>query len=378
LDRLFGSVSVFAVLACAASLGCAAAEPEHAPPSAESLATSSDRIFAIGQDGDVVYVAREDGIERVDGDGAVSRVAGAEYRACPRDPDSAWWAGDERRHGGASFAVRDGVAVFAKDTCGVWTRDLHTGVTTMLLARDDLEGRKPGSAAYSTWYSGTTLHAGEDGEVLVCISRGGVNGTTVELWRTDAGPSARMALLPEADRCGAVIADGTAVFVTAQARDHRALLYRIERRSAEASVVARAERFSGIAQDARAVYLIADESVERVDKLRLDRTTLVASEARVRREGTGTRGTRPSRWLAVNDGRLYWFATRATDTTFRHIVERLDPSGGEPETVHDGVEIDRTWSIPGLAFSAGYVHFAWWQRGGEGGAFSVARVAASP
>jgi hypothetical protein len=355
------------VVACGAT-----ATPEQAR--VELLGTSADRILGIAADGDAVLVARESGLDRVDAAGAVTRIAGAEYRSCPEDVSVEWNPGTEDRFGGASFAVRDRTLTFADGRCGVWTRQLDGGATKMLIS-----SRATGNGA-PVWMPAFTAVSVDDAEVFVCFTSGGPQGLKAELWsvaRDGTNRNSRVAELTAAETCGAVLSDAANVFVVARSTPERDVVYRIGRGDRNVTELSSATSFTGIAQDDAALYLIRDGSVVKVEKNGPSQSVLTAAGSRMRpgqQRGKDV-GPRPDKHLAIDGDFLYWFGTRSMDNGFRHTIERIRVVGGEPEAVFDQDNSSGLWPAHAMAIGAGYTYFAWWEMPGQD-RFSIARVQA--
>jgi hypothetical protein len=157
--------------------------------------------------------------------------------------------------------------------------------------------------------------------VLACVTTGGANGLRAEVWsagRDGASSPQRIAELGGGiSSCRAIVADGSHAYLLAagEAGDPQLLLHvDLAMVAGAPNTVFRADRFTGIAMDDAAAFVIADGAIVRIERGNGAQRVLVDADGRRRRaeNGAGTVGSLVDRRLTVAGGFLYWFGSHGT------------------------------------------------------------------
>jgi hypothetical protein len=183
-------------------VGCAA---DDAGPRSEIVsALDANVAMAFVRDGDSIYVARAQSLDRIDAQsGVVTTVAGSEWAECPRDPSLTWpsvfddWSSP-------NVLVRGTTLTMVLPKCGVWSYDVVTKQRHMLVdgsneeknRRMKAEGVYPTGATWNgkagpDWRDWNGMALAPDGDGLVaCFTIGTYEQTSfgssyrdaLELW----------------------------------------------------------------------------------------------------------------------------------------------------------------------------------------------------
>lgn len=288
-------------------------------------------------DGGFVYAARPTRLDRIEiATGRVERVAGAEYAACPADP--------ERRFmltvldlGYPGFAVRDGVVYLTEPDCGLWAWDVDAHRGRMLITYVQGDRGEP----YAEWGSirgrlwarpwPITFAAEPDG-LVVCVvperfenhpsedprvPRDVVEG--VELWSVALDGTPRERLAQVAEPVSSEYLYGTGIVSDAAAVHFAAghAVYRYDRRSRYAVVATglASSFIGGLFADEHGVYYADLGGIYAMENTSLPfRRTVLPPGGPLDPVVT---------LLAVGGGRIYYLDGFS--------LRRVPTEGGEPE-----------------------------------------------
>jgi hypothetical protein len=245
MKRLAIAVVTLMMSACAGEeTGPTTATP--APLEPEIVHRPRGTIIALAKQGSRIVVVHERGIDRVDTtNGAIERLAGIEYLACP-DPVT---GGLEPLRSASNVAVVDDTLVISLTECkwALWTFDLSGGGARRELAPLAPDGEWPGMGEIPL---DITAH---EGRIFAAVS-----SPIPEIWSFDpkGGRREKIAAFPHEMRsCNAPLVDDSAVYVTCADSSSFSALYRIDRATREVAAMAPLGLPIDLAQDDDALYV---------------------------------------------------------------------------------------------------------------------------
>lgn len=277
--RVRSYVAASCVLVCCA-WGCATEETDSHPSEVVS-GPEEDMVLTTIRDGDSLYVAHALRIDRIDvHTGAITTVAGEGWNACPRKTGSSWLSvgldDDYPR-----LVLRGTSLYLVGEDCGIWTFDMQTGKSRLLVdpsyeekqERFDAEGRYPETPTWNgkdgpDWQPYSTTALASDGDGLVACFQVSAHYTEpktrahVEMWSIalDGTPRERLAVIESPDdreECHRIIVDPTSTLLSTRYR-----ILRWDRRTR--AVTTLAEGFSygtrGLAEDDTDVYYVGEQN----------------------------------------------------------------------------------------------------------------------
>ena len=365
---LLPTLGLLATNACAPST-----EADERPGAVLIGSPTGDKVLGFAVDGAGVIVARDASLERIDSAGATVRLAGPEYRACPTDASKRWQPGVSTATDVGFLSARDGVLTLADPSCGLWSRQLESGATTMLV-------QSSGGQDLPAWAEVPSVVAVQADAILWCFgAKDAEFGSRAEVWSVarDGSQRRRLAQLPGSrpglprSLCSSILADESAVFVIAPDAStmFNDTLFRIDRREGTVTPLSDTSVL-GVTQDQDAVYYFDDAELVRFNKATGQRTP-VTQLGRRAGETNLTRGSH-----IVSDGTfLYVIGTETKGRT----IERFRIRDGARETLYNDLSFSGAtqqpnlswgksqgwqqygalWAAPGFAVRNGNVYFAY-------------------
>jgi hypothetical protein len=357
------SLAAFLVIGCASHDDNA--DNVAVRPSEAVSAPDADIVLAMVRDGDVIYVARPNALERMDAHtGERTTIAGEEWTTCPTAPTTNSWMSTALDPSYPNLLIQGTTAYLVQEDCGFWSFDIATKTRRMLvdptnatkLAMAQQAGGLPPEGAIwngkvgPNWRDAFGMSIARDGDgFLACFTaEAGAEDDfreRVALWSValDGTPREQLAFIPREreselgkEVCRAIVPDATSILF---ATDHALVRFDRATRALTAIATGMDQGTEGLAMDDANIYFVSNNAIARVPRGGGDVTTLVPT----------TRWADSFRRIAGIDGDYLYFNEG-------HTLKRMKKDGTDLIDFAPGGEDD--WVEPRVVgITSDFVYF---------------------